>query len=98
MFTDLALERWRVLDERIQGTIFHEPARRRFRPNARYSGNVVRRISYQCKIVHHAFRRHAEFRNDCRSIDDRIFHGVQQRDVITNQLRQILVAGDDEGL
>ena len=62
--------------------------------NPRY---VVHGIADQCKVVGDLIRPYPELLDHTIRIHNRIRHGVDQRYVLIDQLRHVLVAGGDDG-
>ncbi|MNN28925.1 hypothetical protein D3C81_1425080 [compost metagenome] len=58
-----------------------------------HAGDIVDRIADQRQVVDDALGRHAELGRHARGIEHFAAHGVDQRDLVVDQLRQVLVAG-----
>ena len=96
IFADHAADLLSVLHHVVQRAILGEPLHRSFRADLVHARNVIHHIAGQCQIIHDALRRHAELGVHARHIQRLVAHGVDQRDMRVDQLRQVLVAGRDD--
>ena len=69
-----------------------------FLSHSRHTGNVVDLVAHQRQQINDQRRRYAEFVDDTVVIHGCVVHGVDQRDVVVNQLRHVLIAGRDHHL
>ncbi len=75
-----------------------QQAERGFFADAGHSGDVVDLVAHQRQVVDDQLRPDAEFVVYALNIHHRIGHGVDQRDVLIDQLGHVLVAGRDHDL
>ncbi len=75
-----------------------QPFNRSLRSDFGDAGDVVDGVADQCQVIDDALRRHAEFSDHTGRIQGLVAHGVDQRHMFVDQLRQIFIAGRDHGL
>ena len=90
---DLAADLVGVRDDRVERTIFAQPLRGCLRAALFDPWNVVGGVADQREIIDDLIGTHTELCLDAAWIERGVGHGVDQGDVRTDQLRQILVAG-----
>ena len=95
---DLARHLRGVRLERRDVGVLLEPLRGRLRPDAVDARDVVDRVADQREVVRDLLRRHAELRDHARAIELRVVHRVDERHVLVDELREVLVAGRDHGV
>jgi hypothetical protein len=96
VFADHTLDGVGVRQQVVEGAVFGEPLHRGFRPHLGDAGDVVDRIADQGEVIDDAFRRHAELGGHACPVERFLAHGVDQRDMVVDQLRHVLVAGGDD--
>ena len=82
-----------MLNNVVQVFVALQPFYRGFRATLVYSGDVVDLVSDQGEVIDDLLRGHAEFFHHAVPVHPRLGHGIDQGDVIADQLRHILVAG-----
>ena len=92
------LHRRRGGQHALERTILGDPLRGRLRPDLLDAGHVVDRVADQRQVVDDALRRNAELGDDAGRVEPFVAHRVDQRDVLADELRQVLVAGRDDDL
>ena len=93
VFPDLAGEAVRVGHDVIQRAMLGQPLHRGLGPYLGNPRHVVRGVADQGQVIDDALRRHAVFFNNTGAIKASIVHGVDQVDIIVDDLRQVLIAG-----
>ena len=93
----LALDLAGMGDDTRQVAEFLEPLDGGLGAAARHARDIVDTVADQGQVVDDALRRHAELGDDPLPVQALVAHGIDQGDVLSYQLRQILVAGGDEG-
>ena len=63
-----------------------------------HTGYVVDSVTHQCLEINHQMRRHAKLCSDASDIPPLSIHGVDDGDVLIDQLTQIFVAAGDDYL
>jgi hypothetical protein len=91
-----ALDRIRRGHHAVQGPVFGDPLRGRLGSHLVDPGHVVHRVAEQRQVVDDAIRRHAELGLHGGHVQAFVAHGVDQRDALVDQLREVLVAGGDD--
>ena len=86
----------RVLNDRIQRLILVQPLRCRFRADLVDARNVVRAVAHQRQVVDDLFGIDIELGFDALTIHARVAHGVDQHDVLVDELRHVFVAGGNQ--
>ena len=82
-----------MLDDVVQVFVALQPFDRGFRATLVHPGDVVDLVADQGQVIHDLLRRDAKFFHNAVPIHPRLGHGIDQGDVIADQLRHILVAG-----
>ena len=97
---DGALDVGRRGDHAVERAVFGQPLDSRLRADLVHAGHVVHRVADQRQVVDDALGRHAELGLHGLDVQHlrRLGHGVDQRDLGRDQLRQVLVAGGDQHL
>ena len=98
VFPDLAGKAFRVGNDIIQAAVFRQPLDRGFWPHLGNPRHVVRCVADQGKVIDNTLRRHSIFFYHAGAIKPGIVHGIDQVNVIINNLRQVLVAGGYQGI
>ena len=93
----LALDVAGVGHDPLQVTVFLEPLDGGLGAAAGDTGDVVDAVADQGQVVDDALRRYAKLGDDPLPVQALVAHGVDQGDMLVHQLRQVLVAGGDEG-
>ena len=88
----------RVCDHAIQRAILSEPFHSSLRPDFIHARHAIHGVAHQRQIIDDALRRHAEFCQHARFIECLVAHGVDQRDMMIDQLRQVFIAGRDDAV
>ena len=83
-------------DDAIERAVLRQPLDCRFRPDLGDARHIVDGIADQRQIVDDARGRHAELGEDAAGVEHFLVHRVDQRDVLVDELRQILVAGRND--
>ena len=96
VLADHAADLVRIGQQVIQRAVFGKPFHRCLGPALGHARHVVHGIAHQRQIIHDAFRRHAELGQHARFVQHLVAHGVDQRDMRVDQLREVLVAGGDD--
>ena len=97
-FADLAFDAILVLQQAVERAVLVEPLCRRLRADLRHAGNVVRGVADEREVVDDLFGVDVELELDAGPVEGRVRHGVDERDVLVDQLRHVLVAGRDQHL
>ena len=63
-----------------------------------HTGYVVDGVTHQCLEINHQMRRHAKLCGDASDITPLSIHGVDDGDVLIDQLTQIFVAAGNDHL
>ena len=87
-----------VFDQGPQRTVLPEPADGSFGAALGDAPDVVGLIADQGQVIADKFRRNPHFCGYARNVEVQIFIGVDHADAAADQLRQVLVVGDDNGL
>ena len=95
VFADCAADVRRVFNDIVERAVLGQPFHRGFRPDLGHAGHVVDGIADQRQVINDALRRHAEFLFDASDVQFFVGHGVDQRDLLRDQLRDVLVTGGD---
>ena len=69
-----------------------------FRADLLDAGHVVHRVTHQCQVVDDARGWHTKLGGDAGHVQPLVAHRVDQRDLLVDQLRQVLVSGRDHDL
>ncbi len=85
-------------DHAVERAVFGDPLGGRLRADLLDAGHVVDGVAHQRQVVDDALRRHAELGQHAGHVEPLVAHRVDQRDVLVDQLRQVLVAGGDDHL
>ncbi|MNQ43593.1 hypothetical protein D3C85_573280 [compost metagenome] len=93
-----ALDTLRLFNQLVDRAEFRKPFDRRLGAHLGHAGDVVHGIADQHQVVHDAVGRHAELVDDAGLVQHFARHGVDQRDVAVDQLRQVLVARGNDGV
>ena len=88
----------RIGHHRVQRTIFLQPLGSGFGAHFVDAWHVVHRVAHQNLVVHHQARGHAEFRLHTGQVAALAVHGVDDGNVLIDQLRQVFVAAGDDDL
>ncbi len=88
----------RMRQQRVEGAVAIEPFCGGLRTHLVDTRDVVGAVAHQREVVDDLFRIHVELRLDSGAIQQRVVHGVDQRDALIDQLRHVLVAGRDQHL
>ncbi|CRI63432.1 hypothetical protein THIOKS11320081 [Thiocapsa sp. KS1] len=96
ILSDLARDLVRIGDYAVQIPEVRDPLCRGLGAALGHTGDVVDAVAHQGQIVDDALGRDAELLFDTRRIQDRIRHGVHQRDMLADELRHVLVPGRDQ--
>ena len=91
-FADLALDFVSMIDNTIGTVVLIKPLGGSLGTNARHAWNVVRGIADQCQIVDDLFGIDVELFLNAFAGHDYAAHRIDQRHVIVDELRHILVA------
>ena len=78
--------------------MFGQPLDGRLGSDLVHAGHIVDRVADQHQVIDDALRRHAELVVHPGNVEHLAAHGVDQRDVRVDQLRQVLVARGDDGV
>ena len=97
VLTHLALDLGGMGHDPRQVTVFLEPLDGGLGAAAGDAGDIVDAVADQGQVVDDALRRHAEFGDHPFPVQALVAHGIDQGNVLVHQLRQVLVAGGDEG-
>ena len=81
----------------VQGPIRIKPLGGSLRADLGYAGDVVDTVAHQRQVVDDALRRHAVLGDHAVAVELGVVHGVDQGDVLRDELRHVLVAGGDDG-
>jgi len=84
--------------QRVDGAMFGQPLDGRLGSDLVHAGHIVDRVADQHQVIDDALRRHAELVVHPGNVEHLAAHGVDQRDVRVDQLRQVLVARGDDGV
>ena len=95
VFTDLAFDIVGVFDDVVQVVVALKPFDRGLRSALVDAGDVVHLIAHQGQVIDNLLRSNAEFLHHAVPVHPGLGHGVNQRNVIADQLRHVLVAGGD---
>ena len=85
-------------EKRLQVTILVDQGRGRLDPDARRARHVVHRVAAQRLDINHLVRSDAELLDDLIVADLEVLHGVEHRDLGSDQLHQVLVGRHDHHL
>lgn len=88
-----ALDALGALDQLVDRTEFRDPLGGRLGADLGHARHVVDGVAHQHQVVDDAVRRHAELVDHAGLVQHLAAHGVDQRDMAVDQLRQVLVAG-----
>jgi hypothetical protein len=80
----------------VQRAEVGDPLRRRLRAHLLDARHVVHAVADEREVVHDALGRHAELGLHAFDVQPLVAHGVDERDPLVHQLRQVLVAGGDD--
>ena len=97
VLADLATDVAGVRHDGIQRAMFLQPLYRGLGADLGYTGNIVRGIADEGQVFDNALRRYTELVYHSLTVVACIFHGVDQGDVVVDQLRHVLVAGGNHG-
>ena len=89
---DLALDLVRLYDEFVGAAVFVQPFRRGLGAHLRDAGDVVGAVADQGEVVDDLFRVDVEPGLDRIAVEDAVGHRVDQRDLVVDELGQVLVA------
>ena len=98
VFADLALDPGRIVDHPGQRAVLAEPLDGGPGADLGHPGHVIHAVAHERQIIDDAFGRQAELFDHPRAIQIIIVHGVDQMDALVDDLREVLVAGRDDGL
>ncbi|MCY1529864.1 hypothetical protein D9M68_650320 [compost metagenome] len=88
----------RARHQRFQRAVFEQPFHGGLGTDLGHTRHVVHLITHQGLVVQHQTGRHAEFGRHAGDVAPSVVHRVDHRDVLVDQLAQVLVtAGDDAG-
>ncbi len=96
VLADLAGDVLGVRQQLVKGAVGIEPLGGGLRAHLVDARNVVRAVADQREVVDDLLREHVELRLDAGPVQDGVGHGVDQRDLLVDQLRHVLVAGRDQ--
>ena len=82
-----------MLDDRCGTAILIQPLGGSFRADARYAGYVVGTVANQCQVIDDLFRKDIELFLDAIAVQYCAAHGVDQGDVVIDELRHVFVTG-----
>ncbi len=85
-------------EQRFQVAVFADELRGGLDADTRHARHVVGGIADQRLHLDDLLWRHAEFLDHLGAADRLVLHRVEHRDVVTDELHQILVGGHDGGL
>ena len=91
-FADLALDLAGMLDDAVGAFVVVEPLRRGFRPDLGHARDVVRAVADEREVVDDLLGPDVELFLDRVAIEHAVVHRVDERHVIVDELREILVA------
>ena len=77
--------------------MFLQPLYRGLGADLGHTGNIVRGIADEGQVFDNALRRYTELVYHSLTVVACVFHGVDESDVVVDQLRHVLVAGGDNG-
>ena len=80
-----------VFHQLVERAVFHQPFGSRLGAHLGHAGHVVHRVAHQGLVIDHERRRHAKLCGYARHITHLAVHGVDDGDVLIDQLAQILV-------
>ena len=80
-----------VFDNAVKRTVLGEPFGRSFWADLADARNIVGGIADEGQVINDFFRRYAKLFRDAFRVQNFIVHGIDQRDTVFYQLRQILV-------
>ena len=95
---DRALDGVGMRQQIVERAVFGQPFHRGFRPAFGDAGDVVDGVADQREVVDDACRRHAELGGHSGLVERFLAHGVDQRHMVVDQLRHVLVAGGDDAV
>ncbi len=81
-----------AFQQRIEVAIFGDQLRRGLDPDSRHARHVIGGIAGQRLHIDHLVGMHAETLFDLRIGDRRVLHRIHHRDIVIDELHQILVA------
>jgi hypothetical protein len=88
----------RVLDDRVERTVLADPLAGGLRADLLDARHVVDGIADERQVIDDPLRRHAELLLHARGVEPFVAHRVDERDVLVDELREVLVAGRHDGL
>ena len=92
----LALNLREVVVNALERAVGVQELARGFGADVRHTGNVVRAVPHEREQVRHLRHLDAEALHDLGRADHPIAHGVPHEHVVTDELHEILVGGDDD--
>ncbi len=84
--------------QRVEVAVLLQPLGGRLRSDAWHARNVVRGVADQRQVVDDLLGRHVELLLHASAVERRVAHRVDERDVLVDELRHVLVAGRDHRL
>ena len=83
-------------DQMSQRAVFGQPFHGGLGADLGDAGDVVHAVADEREVIDDAFGRHAELGGHAGNVERFLAHGVDQRHVVVDQLRHVLVAGGDD--
>src|SRR5205085_10153534 len=77
--------------------VLHDPFAGGLRPDLVDAGDVIDLVADQRQVIDDLFRRHAELRLHAGNVELLVGHRVDPERALVDELREVLVAGGDDG-
>ena len=98
VFAHGAADAVRVFHHAVERAVQGQPFQRRLRAALVHAGHVVDGVADQGQVIDDAVRRHAELGEHAGFVELFVTHRVDEHDLVVDQLRQVLVAGGNDGV
>ncbi len=97
VFTRSAAHGFGLLDQCIERAVLRQPLDRRLGADLVHAGHVVHRVAYQGEVIDDTIWGNAELLLHPGGVEHLVAHGVDQSDVVVDELGHVLVARGNQG-